>query len=80
MRVDVSEPSPAEGGESVGGRGRKRVDVWQTFRGNEWNNKGEKLGGGTVEMGGVNVNVGVLGERGFYEARQGCAWLPFQAN
>ena len=69
MRVDVSV-SPEDG------EGKKRVDIWQTFRGNEWDNKGEKLGGGTLGQGGVKVNVGVLAERKFYEVRQGCELFP----
>ena len=80
MRVDVSMlPAGDDAGSSNGKedtvRSRsltKRVDVWQTFRGNEWDNKGELLGSGTMEQGGAQVNVGVLGVRDFYEVRQGC--------
>ena len=46
-----------------------RVEVWQTFRGNEWDNKGEKLGEGAD---GVRVDVSVIAERRFYEERKGC--------
>ena len=66
MRVDVRDPVTVEAGKK---EGKKRVEVWQTFRGNEWSNKGERLGGGE---GNVKVNVGVLVERNFYEARGGC--------
>ena len=80
MRVDVSMlPAGDEAGsnsqkeDTVRSKSLlKRVDVWQTFRGNEWDNKGELLGSGTLEQGGVQANVGVLGVRDFYEARQGC--------
>ena len=44
------------------------VEVYQTFRGNEWDNKGERLGVGKD----VNVNVKVLVEKNFYESRGGC--------
>ena len=60
LRVDVA---------STRDNGAKRVEVWQAFRGNEWGNKGEKLGEGA---GGVRVPVQVLGERRFYEERKGC--------
>ena len=61
LRVDVTR---------IGGDGgEKKVEVWQTFRGHEWGNKGEKLGDGN---GGVRVKVQVLGERRFYEERKGC--------
>ena len=76
MRVDVSLSSSID---EAGKVAEKRVDVWQTFRGNEWDNKGEKLGGGTLVEGGVKVNIGVLGARDFYEARQGCQCLSIQA-
>ena len=44
-----------------------QVEVWQTFRGNEWDNKGERVGAGS----GV-VEVKVVGHKGFYEIREGC--------
>ena len=73
MRVDVvAIPAAESKGATEQGTERKRVDVWQTFRGNEWDNKGEKLGGGTLEQGGVTINIGVLAERAFYEARARC--------
>jgi hypothetical protein len=45
------------------------VSVWQTFRGNEWDNKGELLGSG---VGTVVVEVKSGGEKGYYEGRGGC--------
>ena len=48
------------------------VEVYQTFRGNEWDNKGERLGAGVD----VNVNVRVLTEKNFYESRGGCEYYP----
>ena len=69
MRLDVWDPAVKAGKNK---EGKKRVEVWQTFRGNEWGNKGERLGGGE---GSVKVNVGVLTEKNFYEARSGCECL-----
>ena len=68
MRVDVQDPTSGGSGEK---EGKKRVEVWQTFRGNEWGNKGERLGGGE---GNIKVNVGVLTQRSFYEVRTGCEY------
>lgn len=48
------------------------MEVWQTFRGNEWDNKGEKVGEGVGRCG---VEVRVVGAKGFYEERGGCAFL-----
>ena len=59
LRVDVS----AQG----------KVAVWQTFRGNEWDNKGERVGGGNGEE--VTVEVQVLGPKNYYETRSGCTLL-----
>jgi len=64
LRVDVDDGSEEEGG---------KMEVWQTFRGNEWENKGERLGGG---VGDVRVEARVGAEKGFYEGRGGCE-LPF---
>ncbi|KAI9052745.1 hypothetical protein LZ554_003018 [Drepanopeziza brunnea f. sp. 'monogermtubi'] len=49
LRVDVSDPGAV-------GEVKDEVQVWGTFRGNEWNNKGEK-----VEVKGVEDRVGVWG-------------------
>lgn len=46
-----------------------KIEVWQTFRGNEWENKGERMGGG---VGDVRVEARAAGEKGFYEGRGGC--------
>ncbi|MCJ1480333.1 hypothetical protein MMC06_000488 [Schaereria dolodes] len=54
LRVDVSE--------------QDAVEIWQTFRGNEWDNKGERIGAGS---GSANADVRVVGERAFYESRGG---------
>jgi hypothetical protein len=56
LRVDVSDD----------GKGGLEVDAWQTWRGNEWGNKGERRGGGEV------VEVSPVGGKEFYAERQGC--------
>ena len=43
----------------------QEVEVWQTWRGNEWDNKGEMVGKGWAE-------VKVVGRKEFYEGRAGC--------
>ena len=47
----------------------EKVEVWQTFRGNEWDNKGEKVGEG---VGSCRAEGRVVGGKAFYEARSGC--------
>lgn len=44
-----------------------KVEAWQTFRGHEWDNKGEK----SVER---PVELKVLGGKDYYEQRSGCKW------
>jgi hypothetical protein len=57
LRIDVS----ADGA----------VAAWPTYRGNEWNHKGEEL---TVGEGNV-LEVRVLAGKEYYMARQGCEYL-----
>ena len=42
-----------------------KVEAWQTFRGHEWDNKGEKIMGSPVEL-------KVLGGKDYYDQRSGC--------
>ena len=59
MRVDVDA--------------QKGIEVWRTYRGNEWGNKGERMGGsvdGKEEE--VRIEVKTQGEKGYYEGRGGC--------
>lgn len=58
------------------GNGSEVVDVWQTFRGNEWGNKGEKRceEAPVTREGGVQewrAHVNVLGSKEYYQAREG---------
>lgn len=48
------------------------VEVWQTFRGNEWDNRGERVAAGRD----VSVDVKVVGKKNFYESRGGCKCYP----
>lgn len=75
MRVDV-ELSPEEQAKDNIRLGWEQGDiaVWQTFRGNEWGNKGELLG---REKGMLGVVIRVLGEKKFYEERSGCEFHPW---
>ena len=50
------------------------VEVWQTFRGNEWDNKGEKYGAGKD----ISLEVVLLGKKEFYESRGGCESFPIR--
>ncbi len=68
----------ADGGAD--NEGKERVKVWQTFRGNEWDNLGEVRGEGWVQREddgmGLVVEVRPLGERLFYHERGGCMLGP----
>lgn len=86
LRVDVAGASVE--GEGVAKEGTERVDVWQTFWGNEWSNKGEYRGGGTgpaesastsgagAKTATATVEVRPEGVKEFYSVRQGCEYSP----
>ena len=63
LRVDVSK---SETGQSV--------EAWQTFRGNEWSNKGPSFGSGTDEL---SIEVRASGQKEYYQARGGFSLLSF---
>ncbi|GAB7365409.1 hypothetical protein MBLNU230_g6487t1 [Neophaeotheca triangularis] len=67
FRVDVSSAGLAETAQET-------VEVWQTFRGNEWNHKGPSIGKGNGE---VDVQVRATGEKQFYQVRGGFNLLGF---
>lgn len=72
MRVDVEMASTGRSeGDGKGAALTKRIGVWQTFRANEWDNKGEALGEASAEEG-LRIDVQVLGVRDVYEQRGGC--------
>ncbi|KAI9735258.1 MAG: hypothetical protein M1834_001848 [Cirrosporium novae-zelandiae] len=59
LRVDVGES--------------EKVQVWQTFRGNEWDNRGERLDERPIE-------AKVLGQKAYYEIRSGFSPLSLLKN
>ena len=65
LRVDVADEA-----------GKEYVKSWQSFRGNEWDNKGEKRGEGEANVAGgtakADLYVNVLGSKEYYAKRQGC--------
>ncbi|CEN60150.1 hypothetical protein ASPCAL02591 [Aspergillus calidoustus] len=59
------------------------VGVWETFRGNEWGNRGVekfRVAGDTGSKEDVVVDVKVMGRKGFYEARQTFSPLSLLKN
>ncbi|KAF1810994.1 hypothetical protein P152DRAFT_508314 [Eremomyces bilateralis CBS 781.70] len=65
LRVDVSGEADEE-----------TVQVWQTFRGNAWDNKGELRGAGKD----VTVDIRALGSNEYYQSRGGFSLLSFFKN
>ena len=51
------------------------IGVWETFRGNQWENKGAEKPLGGSGTGDVVVEARVLGKRGFYEQRPKCEYI-----
>ncbi|MCJ1314218.1 hypothetical protein MMC25_007898 [Agyrium rufum] len=50
----------------------EKVEAWQTFRGNEWDNRGEALAVTPVENGkAMKIDMRVVGPKEYYEARSG---------
>lgn len=66
LRVDVV-PVQSGSGEEAPKEGALKVSAWETYRGNDWNNKGEAVGttGGSLE-------VRVFGGKQFYMERSSC--------
>lgn len=69
LRIDVVKNETAPGGEYV--------MAWQTFRGNEWDNKGEvrAQGDGNTD---VKMDVRCTGAKEYYQQRQGCEFPLIQ--
>lgn len=65
LRVDVTQKE----GEST-----QTVEAWQTFRGNEWSNKGPSYGTGKEDL---TVAVRPLGQKDFYQTRGGFSVMSF---
>lgn len=79
LRVDVSAPlvpGTDEKGAAIqetARDGQELVEVWQTFRGNEWDNKGELRGRGE---GTAVMDVVPLRIKEYYQDSQGCKYIP----
>jgi hypothetical protein len=58
LRIDVSETGA--------------VQSWQTFRGNEWNNKGEVRGSGDAGDGIAVLQVRAIAKKEYYQLRPSC--------
>lgn len=71
FRVDVSV-AQAGADDNVA---EELVQVWQTFRGNEWSNKGSRLGEGKRVL---NVALQPSSKKDFYQQRGGCQYLELQ--
>lgn len=68
-RVDV--------GHTEGGAAQEIVHVWQTFRGNEWSNKGPHLGSAQGEL---KIEVRPMAQKDFYQARTGFSVMSIFKN
>jgi hypothetical protein len=67
LRIDVSVEEAVEGS----GDKREVVRAWQTFIGNEWNNKGEARGEGGN---GLVIETKPMAPKQFYQERSGCEY------
>ena len=77
LRIDIVANDTAPGGEYV--------MSWQTFRSNEWDNKGEIRGQGHgADPEGVKIEVRPTGVKDYYQPRQGCklssTFCPFPSD
>ncbi|KAH7392846.1 hypothetical protein BKA66DRAFT_411437 [Pyrenochaeta sp. MPI-SDFR-AT-0127] len=70
LRIDVSVEEAVEGS----GDKKEVIRAWQTFLGNEWDNKGESRGEGGN---GLVVEARPVGMKYFYQERQGFSPLSF---
>lgn len=66
LRVDVA-PYAGEGGS-------QNISAWATFRGNEWDNKGQPFGTGRDEL---RIEVRAGAEKQYYQERGGFSILSF---
>ncbi|KAI8630910.1 hypothetical protein F5Y19DRAFT_39306 [Xylariaceae sp. FL1651] len=64
LRVDVLSVSAGDGGDVVGGAGGS-AKVWETFRGNDWENRGEEI----RPVAGGAFPVKALGSKVYYTER-----------
>jgi hypothetical protein len=73
-RVDVGH---AEGTEAGSKSAQEIVHVWQTFRGNEWSNKGPILGSAQGEL---RVDIRPAAQKDFYQSRGGFSVMSIFKN
>jgi hypothetical protein len=75
-RVDVTTVAVGEDGEALADAGgqKEKIEVWQTFRGNEWDNKGEQRGKG---IGKAVAEVRAVGAKAYYQEKGGFSPLAF---
>ncbi|KAK5111744.1 hypothetical protein LTR62_004664 [Meristemomyces frigidus] len=66
LRVDVSKVT--DGAE------QQTIEAWQTFRGNEWSNKGSPYGSGTDAL---SIQIQASAQKEFYQTRGGFDMLGF---
>lgn len=68
LRIDVTLEEAVEGS----GDTREKVQAWQTFIGNEWDNKGEtRAEGGN----GLVIEVQPRAPKQYYQERAGCEYM-----
>ena len=65
LRIDVTLEEAVEGS----GDKKEVIRAWQTFLGNEWDNKGESRGEGGN---GLVIEARPVAPKYFYQERQGC--------
>ncbi|KAF2016429.1 hypothetical protein BU24DRAFT_422767 [Aaosphaeria arxii CBS 175.79] len=73
LRIDVSLEEAVEGS----GDKKEVIKSWQTFIGNEWDNKGESRGEGGN---GVVLEARLLGKKYYFQERSGFSPLSFLKN
>ncbi|KAF1943359.1 hypothetical protein EJ02DRAFT_502213 [Clathrospora elynae] len=73
LRIDVSVEEAVEGS----GEMKEVIRAWQTFLGNDWDNKGESRGEGGN---GLVIEARPVGQKWFYQERQGFSPLSFLKN
>ncbi|KNG50323.1 er membrane protein complex subunit-like protein [Stemphylium lycopersici] len=73
LRIDVTLEEAVEGS----GERKEVIKAWQTFLGNEWENKGESRGEGGN---GLVIEARPIAPKYFYQERQGFSPLSFLKN
>jgi hypothetical protein len=74
LRVDVATNSTSSALSSEKDEASTVITAWQTFRGNEWSNKGPELGSARDTL---TIRVQPLGGKDYYQQRAGFNILSF---